>query len=318
MNKKIYIVYSLIIISILFFIYKYNTYFNLNNYVSGDILSELDLDVLKKNTAKDNDIILLSNDISVEVKSIELNSSYTTNKIEILDHNNNNYHLNSADESINYCVISSDLSNALFGQSDSVGQKIEYEEKIYIVRDIIKSESNMFIISANKYSKLTQIILITDSVYNNKKLRKYASDNNIDIEIHNNMLLIILVNILLLICILMLVIKLVQAIKVRLPFHIIALSILLGLLIICFIKYSYFPREYLPTKWSDFQFFYRLKEDILSEYRYLFMSKKPLITYELYENIYLQINVLVILIIEISYIGNFAIKEPPSQSYKCK
>lgn len=302
MNKKTYIYYSVILILTLFFIYKYNTYFKLINYVSGNVSSELNVDTLKRNLNNKNNIIFLSNDVPVEVKSVELNSNYNTNKIEILDITNNNYHLSSDSESEKYCIISTDVSNILFGQSDTIGKKIEYNKEIYTVTSVMKDKSNLFIVNADKFSKLEQMILITDSVYNNKELEKTAADNNIDIKIHNNMLLAICINILIIIYLLLLLLKLFQAVKIKSKFFIGALSILIGVVLIVFIKNGYYPREYLPTKWSDFQFFYKLKENLLLDVKYLFMSKKPLITYELYESQYIQIVSIIILIIGISHV----------------
>lgn len=192
------------------------------------------------------------------------------------------------DEDKRGCLIDSVSAYELFGTVNTVGNSILYDNKEYFIRGVIKTKSRgLWIRDFQRDTKFTNLELI----YSDIEMGEMYSEN----FLYQNQLgeSWILINSALyskvlyhfwlipfwLLCILIILWWKSRGLNSITQWFLFAGSSIL-LLAVCFFAAGnpvYFPRQWIPVKWSDFDYWLRLVEEIkeeFSEIRYFVPSPK--------------------------------------------
>jgi len=168
-------------------------------------------------------------------------------------------YLSNVDES--GCMLSDKAAFSLFGNVDIIGKAVLFDDSLYYVRGIIKSDEEL-IITENKNGKFSYMELEIPPAGSMEPVRQLFSFAGVSME--NAVVLQWDV--------LFFVISLLQAVSISLLIYMIADSIIkmygfgsiarfavkITVLLIFFafvIKSCNLPIDFVPTKWSDFEFF---------------------------------------------------------------
>ena len=186
------------------------------------------------------------------------------------------------------CIIDEETAWDLFGSSEVTGKTVTYNNKQYFIRQVIKSEENVFAFQADNSlekntgeqkqeeiqgqensnskneSRLNRVTLQKPEGYSVREIKNVWDNRTgitgtvMDIELLYGIsgLCVLLVPITLCICFLAVLLRQYKKQTEIVYKIIVAASILLliGMLLFLLINWVEIPLDYIPTKWSDFSF----------------------------------------------------------------
>lgn len=186
------------------------------------------------------------------------------------------------------CLIDSVSAYELFGTINAVGNSVLYENKEYFIRGVIKTKSRaLWIRNYQKNTKFTNLELIypdieTGEMYGENFLFQNQLGESwilINSALYSKALYHFLLIPFWLLCILIILWWKNRELKSIPQWLLFAVSSIV-LLAVCFFAVGnpiYFPRQWIPVKWSDFDYWLRFIKDIKAEFleiRYLTPSPK--------------------------------------------
>jgi|GEM_PF-2271709 len=188
------------------------------------------------------------------------------------------------------CLIDAQTAYKLFGDTNVVGQTIEYEKKEYVIRGIVQKLENVLIIQSTSETKeVMNYISIeignnqrTEEVINNFQRRHSISGNIMDFNVYNTWatILVAILPIILFLSILVKFIKIIYNTSKKVPIHAVCYSFIALIFFVTMfgvlrIKIQY-PQAFIPSKWSDFGFWSNLYTEQINKVLAVLKGKKSL------------------------------------------
>lgn len=184
------------------------------------------------------------------------------------------------------CLIDRNTAIALYGSTEVIGQKLEYEGKLFTIRQVIDEKRQVLVVQARgSEAALDSVIIQTsDKDKGNEEAREFLSRHGIDAKVMEFQLLKEISGALLLMlpfCIAVgLLIKLVKSVKQEKKeggstrWWILAACFMGALIIFAILKFVSIPKDMIPTKWSDFDFWVQIWEQKKEALLFLIQSPK--------------------------------------------
>jgi hypothetical protein len=188
------------------------------------------------------------------------------------------------------CLIDKKTAYKLFGDTNIVGQVIEYNEKEYIIRGIVEKLDSIIVVQSTSETKEAMNYVSFEisknqragDIVNNFRNRHSLSGSVMDFNIYNTWaaVLINILPLILLISTFILFVKIIYNTSKKAPIHAICYSVIALLFFATMfsllkIKIQY-PQAFIPGQWSDFRFWSNLYTEQIDKVLNVLKGKKSL------------------------------------------
>ncbi|TFI73154.1 hypothetical protein CKN81_06605 [Carnobacterium divergens] len=321
MNKMKIIITCCTLASLLFSVYLYKHFYasiedQQSFYLSEKIsYKEVELLIMENDFSS---VVFWKNNVDSVITNPKLNYEISTQRIEVMGNLSSFVKSNTIFDFSNgqYCILSNDVAVKLFGQSKVEGLMVEIEGEPFVIRSVVEGFNDTVIVHAKDPALMFDYVTFQGKeIYKNGKNSKKLNNKGNEVEEISNSFLMSILNILLIIlflCIMFtfsnIVLKNILA-KINNTWSRIIIKVLvyifsISILLLIFHDQLFIPEEWIPSKWSNNEFWKVFGEEQINRLELFYKIPIPnilLFRYIKFFNVFLSM-ILSILLIAIFWI----------------
>lgn len=212
-----------------------------------------------------------------------IQTSHKVQKIEVLGtlfnivENKNSLNFNYG----NNCILSKDVALKLFGQNNVIGLSIVVEGKVYIVSAILNDVEDTALLHSNATNMNYDFVSIRgENISKNGNTKSQLENLGLEYQEVNTNLLVLLMSILLIVLFIFIVLFISKCTRIipleisnKLKWVIISVVIIIGCY--CIFQNLYVPNEWIPSRWSNIDFWNGLNRSFIEDIHNIFKISMP-------------------------------------------